>query len=121
MEQVEAEVRVALSKVGFGVLTEIYMAATLREKLGVDRRAMRVLGACNPNFVHQALEMSTSVALSVPCNIVLQEVDGGITVSALDPTAIMSTADKNELGMQARSLLADAIASLEGVSPSTNS
>ncbi|MDA8278027.1 MAG: DUF302 domain-containing protein [Actinomycetota bacterium] len=118
MEEVESEVRSALKSVGFGVLTEIDMAATLKEKLGVERTPMKVLGACNPKFVNQALNMSTSVALFVPCNVVLQEVEGGIKVAALDPLTIMSSLEMEELGVQARDLLAGAIASLEGATKS---
>ena len=118
MEEVESEVRSALKSVGFGVLTEIDMAATLKEKLGVERTPMKVLGACNPKFVNQALDMSTSVALFVPCNVVLQEVEGGIKVSSLDPLTIMSSPEMEELGVQARDLLAGAISSLEGATKS---
>ncbi|MDA8197673.1 MAG: DUF302 domain-containing protein [Actinomycetota bacterium] len=119
MEQVEDKVRVALKAAGFGVLTEIDMSATLREKIGVERAPMKVLGACNPNLIHQALEMSNSVALFVPCNVVLQMVDGGIKVSALDPMTIMAAPEMEELGLQARGLLVGAIASLDGVNEAT--
>ncbi|MDA8026159.1 MAG: DUF302 domain-containing protein [Actinomycetota bacterium] len=117
MVSVEAEVRSALAKAGFGVLTEIDMAATLKEKLGVERAPIKVLGACNPKLINQALEIDTSVALYVPCNVVLQAIDGGIKVSALDPLSIMSSPEMEELGLQARGLLISAIDSVEG-SPS---
>jgi uncharacterized protein (DUF302 family) len=117
MVSVEAEVRSALVKAGFGVLTEIDIAATLKEKLGVERAPIKVLGACNPKLINQALEIDTSVALYVPCNVVLQAIDGGIKVSALDPLSIMSSPEMEELGLQARGLLIRAIDSLEG-SPS---
>ncbi|CAG4917084.1 MULTISPECIES: DUF302 domain-containing protein [Acidithrix] len=114
MEQVEAEVRIALSKSGFGVLTEIDISATLKEKLGVQRPPMKVLGACNPKLINQALEIDTSVALYVPCNVVLEEVTEGIQITGLDPLKIMSTPELETLGSQARTLLEDAITSVIG-------
>ena len=85
----EALVRVpqALKTEGFGVLTEIDVADTLKKKLDVDFRRYRILGACNPTLAHQALKVSLDVGLMLPCNVTVYEGDDGrAVVSAVDPT-----------------------------------
>ena len=82
----ERAVREALGRQGFGVLTEIDVAATLHAKLGVDRAPLKILGACNPTFAHRALEIDPSIALVLPCNVVLEPADtGGTRVRVVDP------------------------------------
>ncbi len=95
----EALVRVkaALKEQGFGVLTEIDIAATLREKLGIDFRRYAILGACNPPLAHRALQDDLSVGLLLPCNVIVYEdvpgaADGGSTVSFFDPEVGMAVA-----------------------------
>lgn len=86
IDEADAKIRAALAERGFGILTEIDVAATLKNKIGVDRSALRILGACNPNFAHRALEMDPSVALMLPCNVVLDAVSDTTTkVSIADP------------------------------------
>jgi len=90
LDQAEAVIRAALADQGFGVLTEIDVAATLKAKLGVDRPALKILGACNPAFAHQALELDPSTALVLPCNVVLEPgTDGGTRISIVDPRELM--------------------------------
>lgn len=89
MEETEARVREALSVEGFGVLTEIDVAATLAAKLGVQRRPMKILGACNPQLAHRALEIAPSASLVLPCNVVLEATDEGTRVAAVDPTDLL--------------------------------
>ena len=72
LEEIEPKVRAALQEQGFGVLTEIDVAATLRAKLGVERPALKILGACNPEFANRALGIDPSVSLVLPCNVVLE-------------------------------------------------
>ena len=89
-DRAETAVRAALAEQGFGVLTEIDVAATLKAKLGIDRPALKILGACNPGFAHQALELDPSAALVLPCNVVLEpDASGGTRVSVVDPCELM--------------------------------
>ena len=81
----EREIREALAHQGFGVLTEIDVAATLRAKLGVERAPLKILGACNPNLAHRALEIDPAVALLLPCNVVLEADGSGTRVRIVDP------------------------------------
>lgn len=89
IERAEAAVREALAEAGFGILTEIDVAATLKAKIGVDRPPMKILGACNPTFAHQALELDPGVAVLLPCNAVVEAVEGGTRVSLVDPRELM--------------------------------
>jgi uncharacterized protein (DUF302 family) len=90
----EAVVRRALGDEGFGVLTEIDVAATFQAKLGVQRPALKILGACNPGFAHRALAVDPSLALLLPCNVVVEDVGAGRTrVSAADPRAMLALGD----------------------------
>jgi len=86
----EAAVRAALKDQGFGVLTEIDVAATLKDKLGIDRPPLKILGACNPDFANRALTLDPSVSLLLPCNVVLETVDGGTHVVIADPRELMA-------------------------------
>lgn len=85
----EAAVRDALAEQGFGILTEIDIAATLRAKLGVERPPLKILGACNPALAHRALELDPSVSLLLPCNVVVEVTDAGTRVAAVDPHDLM--------------------------------
>lgn len=97
-ETTVARVRVALREQGFGVLTEIDMSGTMREKIGADVEPYVILGACNPPLAHRALEADRSVGLLLPCNVVVRSVPDGVRVEALDPRAMMSLAGEPELG-----------------------
>lgn len=92
----------ALAAEGFGVLTQIDVKATLKKKLDVDFRPYLILGACNPGYAHQALLAEDKVGTMLPCNVVVQERDGGeIEVSAVDPIASMAAIDNPALGEMA--------------------
>jgi len=86
----ERQVRNALEEQGFGVLTEIDVAATVKAKLDVDMPAYRVLGACNPSLAHQALQADPDIGALLPCNVVVRAAeDGGTDVIAADPRAML--------------------------------
>jgi uncharacterized protein (DUF302 family) len=84
-DEAEAHIRRALSDEGFGILTEIDVAATLESKLGVRRRPYKILGACNPPLANRALDADESIGLLLPCNVIVYEDDDGTVVSAIEP------------------------------------
>jgi len=112
IDEAEAAIRAALVENGFGVLTEIDVAATLKKKLDVDRTPLKILGACNPNLAHRALTIDPSVALLLPCNVVLEETDGTTTVTAVDPQDLMDDPQFNDLAAEAADKLRAAIDSI---------
>lgn len=109
IEAAEARVREALSTQGFGVLTEIDVAATLKAKLNIDRPALKILGACNPGLANRALDLDPSVALLLPCNVTLAAVEGGVRIDAVDPSMLMEGSDFAALAAEARDKLQSAL------------
>jgi uncharacterized protein (DUF302 family) len=111
-----AATRAALAERGFGVLTEIDIAATMKAKLDIDLPPHLILGACNPTLASQALAADAAVAVLLPCNVVVRTIDAEHTlVEAMDP-AIMTQLTENpslaEVAGKARSLLTHALATL---------
>ena len=88
----------ALKQRGFGILTEIDVQQTLKKKLDVDFRPYRILGACNPPLAYQALQAEDKIGTMLPCNVIVQDVGGGmVEVSAVDPVASMAAIDNPKL------------------------
>lgn len=98
-----------LSKEGFGVLTEINVKAVLKKKLDVDKRPYTILGACNPVLANQAIDAEPDIGLLLPCNVLVrEEEDASITVSFMDPSAVLTMVDKEgiaELAAQVKEKL----------------
>lgn len=92
------KVTAALKEKGFGVLTEIDVKATLKEKIDVDFHPYKILGACNPPLAHKALLTENKIGTMLPCNVVVQQVDGGrVEVAAIDPAASMQAVENRAL------------------------
>ena len=92
-----ARVRETLKDEGFGVLTEIDVQATLREKLGEEIEPYLILGACNPPYAHRALGLEPELGALLPCNVVVYSQDGATRVSAVDPVVQLGIVGRPEL------------------------
>ena len=92
-----ARVREALKAQGFGVLTEIDVQATLRDKLGQNMEDYLILGACNPPLAHRALDTDRRIGLLLPCNVVVRTADGQTIIEALNPQVMAEVADQPSL------------------------
>jgi len=123
-ETIETSVKALLKNEGFGVLTEIDMQTTLKEKLNEDFRKYKILGACNPPFAFKALQAEDKIGMILPCNIILQEhSQNKIEVSAINPMESMQAVDNSELKKVAKevsSKLENVINKLENETPNIN-
>lgn len=98
-DQAIARVTDELKKEGFGILTEIDVKETLKEKLNVDFRKYRILGACNPHYAYQVLQMEDKIGTMLPCSVIVQELaDGKSEVAVIDPIASMQAVNNPKLG-----------------------
>lgn len=115
-DQIIEKVTLALKAEGFGILTEVDVKATLKNKLDVDFYNYKILGACNPPFAYKALQAEDKIGTMLPCNVIVQEKESGkIQVSAVDPLASMQAIQNpslNEIAKQVAEKLKQVIDSL---------
>jgi uncharacterized protein (DUF302 family) len=105
---------------GFGVLCEIDVAKTMKEKIGADFRPYLILGVCNPQLAHRALSAETQLGLLLPCNIVVQSLDGKTVVSAIDAAKMLQVVDNpalREIAEDAKARLNRVIDGVASVAP----
>ena len=107
----------ALKIEGFGVLTQIDVKTTLKDKINVDFRRYVILGACNPTLAHRALSANPDVGLLLPCNITVQEAEGGVVVTAVDPIQMLGVLQEEPavkaVAVEAKTRLERVISSLK--------
>ena len=96
-EEAVTKVKDALGAEGFGVLTEIDVKATMKKKLDVDYENYLILGACNPQFAHKALQAEKEIGLLLPCNVIVYEDNSDVYVSTILPSSAMSVVENDEL------------------------
>ncbi|HKI59673.1 MAG TPA: DUF302 domain-containing protein [Mariprofundaceae bacterium] len=117
VEEAEAAITDALKNVGFGMLTRIDVADTLKKKIDYDRAPYVILGACNPKVASQALEMEEELGLLLPCNVIVYESGSGETVvSVIEPEAMLSVVRRDDMSVLAseiRVLLNQALNSIQ--------
>lgn len=116
-EEAIPRVKDALKAEGFGVLTEIDVRETLREKLGVEMEAYLILGACNPALAHRALEQEPQIGLLLPCNVVIRASRNGCRVEIADPEVmlgIVGNAQLDAIAEEAKQRLQRVVAALGG-------
>ena len=111
----ETRTRAALQAAGFGVLTEIDVATTMKKKLDRDMPPYLILGACNPGMAWEAMRAEPKIGAMLPCNVILRAVDGGVEVSAIDPVASMQAVESGGLTTvagQVRDMLTKVVAAI---------
>jgi len=117
MEEAESAITEALKQAGFGILTRIDVANTLKKKIDVDRTPYVILGACNPMLANRGLELEPELGLMLPCNVIIYEDDENHTVvSIIDPAAMIGMIDNPELKClveEARPLLQNALNNIQ--------
>ncbi|HEU4645083.1 MAG TPA: DUF302 domain-containing protein [Burkholderiales bacterium] len=96
-DEVVKRVTAELAKEGFGVLTEIDVKATLKKKLDIDVAPYRILGACNPQFAHKAMQLEPQIGALLPCNVVVRVEGGKTLVEIMDPHAVLQLVGRPEI------------------------
>ena len=108
-------VKEALQEAGFGVLTEIDVKATMKKKLNVDYDNYLILGACNPPFAHQALQVEKEIGLLLPCNVIVYEDNNEVHISAILPTIAMNMVESEALAEIAKEVEAKLVSAIDAV------
>ena len=104
-----------LKREGFGILTEIDVKSTLKNKLVENFRPYRILGACNPPLAFRALQLEDKIGTMLPCNVIVQEHHDGVEVSAVDPVASMQAIENTGLADVAKEVQAKLKKVIEGL------
>lgn len=115
-EEVNAEIRAALAEQSFGIVSEIDMQATFKNKINKDIEPMLILGACNPNYAYRALDAEPSIGLLLPCNVVIRKTDAGVVVEIINPQIMAEITEGPEMAKIADEVtekLSAALASLK--------
>ena len=118
-EQAVPRVKEAFAAQGFGTLTEIDVRATLKEKLGQEMEPYLILGACNPELAHRALEIDPAIGLLLPCNVVVRSDRGRTLVQALNPQVMVTVPERAELQLIADEAARRIQAALTSLAPPT--
>lgn len=115
-DEVNAEIRAALAEQSFGIVSEIDMQATFKNKINKDIEPMLILGACNPNYAYRALDAEPSIGLLLPCNVVIRKTDAGVVVEIINPQMMAQITEGPEMAQIADEVtekLSAALASLK--------
>ena len=114
--EAEQKIRVALKEKGFGILTEIDMKATLKEKIDKDILQYKILGACNPNFAYQALQEEEKIGIMLPCNVtVIENPNGSVDISIMNPEVALKVIENDAVGpfaIEVKQVLEEALANI---------
>jgi uncharacterized protein (DUF302 family) len=121
MEAAEAAIRDALAEEGFGILTEIDVAATMKQKLDIDRTPYKILGACNPPLANRALDADEQIGLLLPCNVAVYRSAETTVIAAMEPSLMASMSSGGELNEVAAEARARIIRALEHVEAAAGS
>ncbi|MFQ6609673.1 MAG: DUF302 domain-containing protein [Fidelibacterota bacterium] len=115
-DKVEEQVRTSLIKNGFGVVTEIDVSQTFKNKLNIDFKPYKILGACNPHYAHQALLKESNIGLLLPCNVIIEDnLDGTVKVGAIDAEKMLGITGQTDLSEFAKEVNDLLINSLENL------
>jgi uncharacterized protein (DUF302 family) len=115
-DEVAAKTLAALKTEGFGVISDLDMDKTLREKIGAEFRKYRILGACNPQFAYEALQPEDKIDTMLPCNVVIQQRAGeDVEVAAIDPLASTQAVDNQNLKKAATEVGAELQRALDSI------
>ncbi len=115
-EEAESKIRTSLKDIGFGILTEIDMQATMHNKLGKDIGKYKILGACNPEFAYNAIQVERKIGIMLPCNVtVIENKNGDVDVSVMDPVValgIVGNAEVDPYAQEVKDLIQKALDNL---------